>query len=68
MANKNTRAKTAQTRKEKKHFHGKACETSFWIVKGGQQVKNPATNRKSPWRGGSAANKKTARRTDSLAA
>jgi len=68
MANKNTRAKRKQARKEKKHFHGQACETSFWVVRNGQQVKNPNTGRKGPWRGGSAANKKTARRTDSLAA
>jgi len=67
MANKNTRARTAAERKEKKHFHGKACETAFWVVKGGQQVRNPNTKRKSPWRGGSAANKKAARRPEMAA-
>lgn len=42
MANRNTKAKNKLARKEKKHFHGTACNTSW---------KNPNSKRKSAWRG-----------------
>jgi hypothetical protein len=29
MANRNTMARNAHLRKEKKHFHGQACDTGF---------------------------------------
>jgi hypothetical protein len=68
MANKHSKAKAAQLRKEKKHFHGRACDTSFWVVKGGIQIKNPNTNRRSPWKGGNASNKRSARQVTDLVA
>lgn len=55
MANKNTKAKAKQDRKDKKHYHGKPCVTSFYVEAG---RKNPETKRKSPWRGKTASNKK----------
>ena len=55
--NKNSKARAKQERKDKKHFHGSACVTSFWV----DGVKNKNTKRKSPWRGASAANKKSVR-------
>ena len=67
MANKATKANVAQTRKEKKHFHGRACVTSFWIMQDGRQVKNPATNRKSPWKGASTTNKRATRAYEAAA-
>jgi len=43
MANKNQKAIKKQLRKDKKHYHGKACPTAFGT--------NPESNRKSRWRG-----------------
>lgn len=43
MANKNQKALKKQLRKDKKHYHGKACPTAFGT--------NPESNRKSRWRG-----------------
>jgi hypothetical protein len=68
MANGETKSRIAAERKAKKHFHGRLCETSFWVMKGGIQIKNPATKRKSPWKGGNTSNKRTRQVTDLVAA
>lgn len=60
--NKNSKARAKQERKDKKHFHGSACVTSFWV----DGVRNKNTKRKSPWRGASAANKKSSVRPENI--
>lgn len=44
MANHNTKKRNAETRRQKQHFHGKACITGF-------DGKNPENKRKSAWQG-----------------
>ena len=51
MANKNTQIKHRLARKNKTHFHGKACVTCF-----ASKDKNPENKRKSPYKAGRISN------------